>query len=148
MIWEGPVDDGKSPIEEDRSSSFSSGIVSTALPLPTGCRSRRKSIQGWTRYRELYRERFSSVLISTTPMAVCAWKTCPDVLRTVNKGPSLKLRHGSFIRCPTNDGTGSSWSRSYNLMIEVKLSRELCNLEMALSISARSRGAGMCDIGS
>jgi len=43
-IPEEPGNNGNSPIEEDRSSVFSSGIVSATLP--TGCWSRRKSIQG------------------------------------------------------------------------------------------------------
>ena len=44
VILEGPGNDDKSTIREDRSSAFASSIVS--VTLPTGCRSRRKSIQG------------------------------------------------------------------------------------------------------
>ena len=76
---EGTERNDNSPIEEDRSSVFTSSIVFKFITLPTGCRSRRKSIQGWTRYRELTRERSSSVLISTIPTAVRARKTHPDV---------------------------------------------------------------------
>jgi hypothetical protein len=44
VILEGPENDGNSPIEEKWWSMLSSYIVS--VTLPTGCRSRRKSIQG------------------------------------------------------------------------------------------------------
>ena len=43
-VLEGARNNGNSLIEEDQSSVFSSGIVSATLP--TGCWSRRKSIQG------------------------------------------------------------------------------------------------------
>lgn len=44
IIWEGPEDGDTSLIDEEWSSRLSSNAVS--IPLPTGCRWRRKSIQG------------------------------------------------------------------------------------------------------
>ena len=100
------------------------------------------------RYRESNRERSSLVLISTIPRAaVCARKTRSDLLREADKGPSLKVRHGSFIRCPTNNGMESSLSRSYKFITNVKLSEEARNLAVILSISSSSMASGMCNVG-
>jgi len=106
-ILDKPGNDGNWPSTDNLSSVFSSAIVSCILP--TGCLSRRKSIQGWTRHREPSWERSSCVSISTVPSAfVRARKTRSDSFRETDNCPSLNARHGSFIRRPKNDGTGSS----------------------------------------
>ena len=80
-------------------------------------------------------------------MVVCARKTCDDLLREGDKGPSLKERHGSFIRCPTNSGTWSSFSRSYNLVSDVRLSEESHDPPVIVSISEVMGASGICEVG-
>ena len=84
-----------SAIYDWSASIFSTGTV--FVTLPTGCRSRRKSIQGWTRYRKPSWERSSSVL--------CARKTRSNPFCDPNSCSSLNVRCGSLIRRPENDGT-------------------------------------------
>jgi hypothetical protein len=68
---EGPGNRGNSPIEEDRS-SVASGFVSATLALPMDCQSRRKSIQGRTRYREPNREILLGLDIHNPDSCLCA----------------------------------------------------------------------------
>ena len=101
------------------------------------------------RYRGQTRERSTSVLISTTPRAaVCARKMRCDPLPKTDTRPSLKVRQESFIRFPRNDGTGSSSSRSYNVMTEARSRAGLRRLPAMASISVLVSTRGMCEVGS
>ena len=56
--------------------------------------------------------------------------------------------HGSFIRCPTNIGSGSSssWSKSNNFTTNAKFLEEARSLVLTVSITLMA--GGMCDVGS
>ena len=137
--------DRNPPRMEDWSLSiFCTGIVFVTLSM--GCQLRRKSSQGWMRYRESSWEISSLVWISTIPsIFVHAQKTCADSSWETTIHPSLKARHGSFIQQPETERMGSSFTLSYNSVSKVR-SCKCWILEVIVPISMSGMADRICEV--